>query len=242
MLFSALFEKKLLAVTGEICGIILSHDWPIPMQLIVKVAKSHNIPVFLATHEAIFAYEHIYYTDKWTGQNIPLADHSFVWSEFQKDLFVSRGYPEDRMSVVGSHLLRNAQAADTSALRKAGRGKLAAHGDQRIITYIAQHLDNVPDPNKARDAQIEMIRHLSSLCERHHWRLIVRLPPACHPGIILGRMETAWPKDRPFEFIDADRTDLSGWKISPRVIWWLVLQARCFWKPACWNVRHWFSI
>lgn len=207
--FAAYLEKQMLAIPGPVHGILLTHDWPAPMQLAVQVARAHGLPSFVVTHEALFIEEALYYTNPQNGLNVPQTDHCLVWNQLQRRIFAARGYPVEHLHVMGSPKLSASAHIDTAAqaqLRAECREALGVPQNALLISHILQPLDNVRARDKARQAQWAIVKSLAQLCQAQGWQLALRLPPGSNRDEINQHLLCHWPQSPPFLLVEADDT------------------------------------
>ena len=100
--FQKLIYSRLIQLKPNLEAVLLSYDWYPYQRLFTEACKKLNIPTFLIPHEGVFADERLFYTHILTGIDSPEADYSLVWGQLQKSIFVKRGYPENRITCVGT--------------------------------------------------------------------------------------------------------------------------------------------
>jgi len=178
--YAKLFERRLLALPVSVHGLVLTHDWAAPMHIAAEVAKMHDIPVILIPHEGTFMDEKRYYRSPLTGVNCSIADRFLAWGHLQKDIMVSRGYPEENMTVISSPKLQAAARYTPKLSRDAYCKRLGLSCDKKIVMFSAQTLDNVANLKQARQRQADAVIDLHAFCRNHGHQLVVRLPPVQH--------------------------------------------------------------
>lgn len=202
--FAAFFETALLRIRLPCHGLLLTHDWPPAMRVAAQVARAHGLPVFLAAHEAFFAVQDLYYCDPRSGANCPEADLTFVWGHLQQEIFAARGYPIERLRVIGSVKLAASLSKpdlDFAAMRRL----IGAPEDRPLVCYVGQHMDNLRDKDAGRRRQIEAVNETARLCLEKGWSLTLRLPPALDPAVLERPLLERWGGKPPFALISPEK-------------------------------------
>ncbi|MGR5448724.1 hypothetical protein ACP3V3_02825 [Vibrio sp. PNB22_3_1] len=170
--------KTLAPHAKRMCGVCVSLDWNLPMRLLAEVCKELCIPVVLVPHEAVFADRDRYYQDVRTGTDCPIADYVLVWGRMQKEIFVERGYPENRIAIVGAPKF-DVHANYAAVFTRKMFLKLHGLTDQSpVLLFAAQPLDSQFDKKQAQLSQEQAVLDLVHLCHVKGLQLIIRMPPS----------------------------------------------------------------
>lgn len=159
-------------------ALLLTLDWPPVMRELVVAARAVGLPTVLVPHESVFAFSDLYYLHGRTEIDAPLADWTLCWGDLQRDIFLERGYPADRLIKVGSPKL------DADALyrpRLSSEEFRALHGageGERIVLFAVQTMDNFGNARTAREAQAQAVADAVDYCEARAHRLVIRPPPS----------------------------------------------------------------
>lgn len=195
--YARLVENRLLSTSRPIHGLVLTLDWAAPMRIAAQVAQSHNIPVILLPHEGAFMDEQRFYRDPFSGANCSIADHFLAWGHLQKDIMVSRGYPEENVKIISSPKLQHAAHYKPELTRDEYCRRLGLAPERKIIMFCAQTLDNVADRKGARVKQADSVLALFEFCQTEGHQLIVRLPPIQHETILQDRLRQHLQNEKP---------------------------------------------
>ncbi|MBR0557042.1 hypothetical protein J5J10_15245 [Ciceribacter sp. L1K23] len=168
---------KLAPYRSKTAGLIVTLDWIPAMRHLVLAARQLGIPTLLLPHEAVFAKEDMYYVHISTGVNIPACDIMFAWGDLQEEIFVSRGYPRERIIKTGAPKFDYITSLD-SKRDKSCLVALGLNPAEPVITFAAQPLDSQYDKQMARRAQTEAITDLLSCAKDLDFQVVVRTPPS----------------------------------------------------------------
>jgi hypothetical protein len=157
-------------------ALLVTLDWVPAVRHIVYAAAKAGIPTVLLPHESVFADRERYYRHQKLAINKPACDLVLAWGDLQEEIFVSRGYPADRIIKVGAPKFDYIER-----IRGLGREPAAALGldpARPIVTFAAQPLDSQYDAKIARLSQNRAIEDVivSSISLGH--QVVVRLPPS----------------------------------------------------------------
>jgi hypothetical protein len=176
--FARLVEQRLGEVRRQVHGAVLTLDWSPPMRIAAQVLQSQGIRVTLIPHEGIYIHEDLYYLDRVGGANCPVADEALVWGELQKRIFVSRGYPAERVRIVGAPKFQGHRDARPKTRREDFFGYFGLDPEKPLVVFAGQQLDNTRDPATSRHIQKTWIETVHHVCRANGWNFLLRLPPA----------------------------------------------------------------
>jgi hypothetical protein len=176
------FRKAIIGILARnkanIKAVILTLDWVTPMRLIASACNELGIKTILVPHEGVFADKQYYYKDIASGVDTPVSDLILCWGQQQANIFINRGYPKERIKVVGS--LKLASYTDfTPSLEATDFFKIFSL-DENIFTmlFVCQPLDSQFDVKKARNVQRAIILDLIQYVKVNNIQLIIRKPPS----------------------------------------------------------------
>jgi len=176
------FRKSVMSVLArnknKIKAVLLTLDWVTPMRLIASVCNELEIKTILIPHEGVFADQKKYYKDISTDVDTPISDFILCWGEQQADIFIDRGYPKERLAVVGSPKLAYYSNYSPKISRSDFFKILSL--DENIFTmlFVCQPLDSQYQVKAARDTQRQIIKDLISYSVNKNAQLIIRKPPS----------------------------------------------------------------
>lgn len=162
------------------CGLIVTLDWSPVMRLLVEEARKLGLPTAMLLHEGIFFEQDLYYGGAGV---VPVVDRALVWGELHRDLFVSRGYPPERIAVVGSAKLSAAAAIRPRFAASQWRARLGLDPERPVVLFALQPLDNVAGREAARAAQRRAILD-AARATAGRVSLVLRPPPADLPELL----------------------------------------------------------
>ena len=177
-LYRRMVTKKLLPIKKDISGLILTFDWAPVMRVIAEVCHDLEIPVILIPHESVFVDREKYYWDPVAKASLPISDVILGWGGLQKEIFVERGYPEERFKAVGAPKFDTYHGYQPKVTRHQFCNLFGLSEDKKIILFASQPLDSQLDTETARVSQRAAIQDLLEFCEENNSQLIVRLPPS----------------------------------------------------------------
>jgi hypothetical protein len=157
-------------------ALLVTMDWVPAIRHIVYEAAGLGIPTILLPHESVFADRERYYTHQKQKINTPACDLVLAWGDLQEEIFVSRGYPADRIVKIGAPKFDYIHA-----IRGLGRDPVAILGldpGRPVVTFAAQPLDSQYDAKIARQAQNHAIDNLIASATSIGYQVVVRLPPS----------------------------------------------------------------
>ncbi|WP_420604666.1 hypothetical protein [Methylobacterium sp.] len=180
-----LLFSRLTPLVGRLRAMIFSFDWHPFMRIISQACKDLDIPRILIPHESVFAKRDMYYVDATSGIDRPDADIVLGWGKLQKDIFVSRGYPQERIILLGAPKFDvYCNGTKPSLTRTQFCRIFNLDPSKPIILFPAQPLDSQFDVNVARDSQRTIMKDLCNICSKHNWQLIIRSPPSRASDVI----------------------------------------------------------
>lgn len=91
--------RKLIPLRPILSGIVLTSDRAPVMRSLVEACRSLGLPTFLLPQEAASVDAEDYYRDPETGASLPVCDVTLAWQQRQKEIFLARGYPPERIGV-----------------------------------------------------------------------------------------------------------------------------------------------
>ncbi len=170
---------ELIAPYAEnIQGVVFTLDWPPALRLLVYACRSVGIHTVLVPHEAVFASRLKYYTDVVSGADYPICDEVLAWGKLQKEIFVERGFPSNKILITGSPKFDVYHEYRPSLTRREFCALYDLDENLPIFLFAMQPLDSQFDTNNARNAQNLAIRHLADYSSECSFQLIVRYPPS----------------------------------------------------------------
>jgi hypothetical protein len=173
--FSGLMQERMQPYVGA-KALIVTLDWVPAIRHIVFAAARLGIPTVLLPHESVFADRERYYRHHKLQINTPACDVVLAWGDLQEDIFVSRGYPADRIIKVGAPKFDY-----VDRIRGLGRQPAIALGLdplRPITTFAVQPLDSQFDARSARQSQNRAIEDVILSANRLGHQVVVRLPPS----------------------------------------------------------------
>lgn len=176
------FRKHILSYLAprrsKIKAVVFSMDWNSTMRIICSACKELEIKTILIPHEGVFADRNEYYKDQATKTNVPISDFIMCWGDLHRDIFIERGYPEERITPVGSVKLSNYFDYEPEIPRNIFFKIYGLDENIKTILYACQPLDSQFDMSKARESQNNAISDLARYCINNSIQLIIRLPPS----------------------------------------------------------------
>lgn len=177
-LYRRLIARRLVAIRKKVAGLVLTFDWAPVMRIIASVCEELEIPRVLIPHESVFINSSLYYWDQTALASVPIADIVLAWGQLHKDIFIERGYPEERIQVLGSPKLDTYFNYQPLLSRKQFCGLFGLEVDRNIVLFAVQPLDSQLDTSVAKMDQRRAVKDLLVLSQKLDFQLIVRLPPS----------------------------------------------------------------
>lgn len=188
-LYRRLIARRLVPIRKKVAGLVLTFDWAPVMRIIASVCEELEIPRVLIPHESVFINRSLYYWDKTALASVPVADIVLAWGQLHKDIFIERGYPEERIQILGSPKLDTYFDYQPLLSREQFCRLFGLDTGKNIVIFAVQPLDSQLDTSVARMDQKRAVKDLLVLSKTLDFQLIVRLPPS--GGNILGNALTA---------------------------------------------------
>lgn len=185
-LYRQMVIRRLVPLRATLAGVIVTFDWAPVMRIIVNVCQELGIPTILIPHESVFIDRDKYYWDPNSQASMPLCDVMLGWGSLQKEIFLERGYPEERFKIVGAPKFDTYFNYSPLLTRQQFCRLFGLDSAKKIILFASQPLDSQLDTAAALNSQRSAILDLLAYCERNDAQLIVRLPPS--KDDILGPM------------------------------------------------------
>ena len=176
-IFDRMVTHRLSQHRNTALGLIVTLDWVPAMRRLVYGASRLGLPTILVPHESVFAKQSMYYTHPKMGMNVPVCDLVLAWGDLQEQIFLSRGYPAERIIKVGAPKFDYLSSAAIRNGKGAARS-LDLDPARPIVAFIAQPLDSQYDTRVARIRQNAAVVDLISIAKSHGLQVIVRLPPS----------------------------------------------------------------
>lgn len=176
--YRRMIARRLVPLRNQIAGIVFTFDWPPSMRIIASVCEELGIPRILIPHESVFVDREKYYWDPYAYASTPSADIVLAWGRMQKEIYVERGYPAERVHCVGAPKFDAYYRYKPQLAREQFCRLFGLNPAKRIVLFASQPLDSQLDTKTARKSQQQAIRDLLALANQFHYQLIVRLPPS----------------------------------------------------------------
>lgn len=170
--------RRLIPLRNKISGVIFTFDWAPVMRIIASVCEELEIPTILIPHESVFVSKEKYYWDPKSYASLPIADFILGWGKLQKDIFIERGYPENRFKIVGAPKFDTYFNYKSLLNRKQFAQIYGFDPQKKIVLFASQPLDSQLNTKIARECQRSAIKDLLDLTELYNYQLLVRLPPS----------------------------------------------------------------
>jgi hypothetical protein len=176
------FQQRMRELMGgireESHAFLFTVDWCSGLRETARFLRECGVPTVLVPHESVFARSDLYYRDPVTGYDVPSCETALLWGGLQREIFLSRGFPPERMVVVGSPKLDWIRHYRSAIPRDVFLGRLGLRKERPVVLFATQPMDNQFDTGPALLAQSRAIADVLRLCQTEGWQLIVRLPPA----------------------------------------------------------------
>lgn len=177
-LYRRMVIRRLAPIAARVSGFIFTFDWAPVTRIVVEACRTLGIPTILVPHESAFINQALYYRDPITSASMPACDMVLAWGRLQKDIFVERGYDEERITVVGAPKFDIYHSPSSQLDRARFHRLFGLDPERRTILFATQPLDSQTDTQVARESQRAAIRDLLRHAETHDVQLLVRLPPS----------------------------------------------------------------
>ncbi len=158
-------------------GVLFSLDWNPVMRQAAYACKQLGLETILIPHEGIFARVDAYYQDLNNRADYPVCDRILAWGELQAEIFTGRGYPEDRVSVVGAPKFDLALNYRPQSSRDEFCARFGFAPERPIALFALQPLDSQYDRQRAKATQRKAVRALAAACRRSGAQLLLRGTP-----------------------------------------------------------------
>lgn len=177
-IYRKLLLRRLIPLRRNIKGFVFTFDWAPTMRIAVEVCRELDIPTILIPHEAVFVNRDKYYTDIITRSSMPLSDVILGWGGMQRDIFVERGFPNERFIAVGAPKFDAYHAFEPDLTRAQYARVFGLDPAKPIVLFVTQPLDSQVDATVARAAQRQAITDLLEVAQEMDCQILVRMPPS----------------------------------------------------------------
>ena len=177
-LYRKMLVRRLVPLRSQLAGVIFTFDWAAIMRVLANVCEELEIPRVLIPHESVFVDRNKYYWDPTAQASIPAADIVLGWGNLQKEIFVERGYPAERILPVGAPKFDAYVNYEAKVSRKQFHRLFGLDASRKTILFASQPLDSQLDTKVARESQRQAISDLFEYAKAHDHQLLVRMPPS----------------------------------------------------------------
>jgi hypothetical protein len=177
-LYRKMLISRLAVLRHRLAGCLFTVDWVPPMRILAEVCGELNIPRILIPHESVFINRERYYVDPYTGNSTPAADIVLGWGELQKEIFTERGYPKERISIIGTPKFDSYTNYTPYLEREIFMRIFGLSPERKTILFTAQPLDSQINTFAARLSQNRAIADLLDYGEANGIQVIIRCPPS----------------------------------------------------------------
>ena len=161
-------------------GLIVTLDWKNLQREVISHFKAINIPSVCIIHEGVFQDRDEFYLGE-----IPVSDITFVWGNLLRDIFLERGYSNERLKIIGSIKLNSYKYFRPKLSKNDFFKTLNLDPGKKTMLYCCQLCDmQWGDQDYALKMQENIIRSLAKIAEENDINLIIRNAPAS-PNLIL---------------------------------------------------------
>lgn len=101
-LYREKITRRLAPLRSVLSGVIVTQDWSPAMRIIVGSCQELGIPTILLPHVSVFIDHIQHYRDPNTQASLPICDVVLDCGKLQKEIFLERGYPEERFKAAKS--------------------------------------------------------------------------------------------------------------------------------------------
>lgn len=177
-LYRKMLVRRLVPLRSQLAGVIFTFDWAAIMRVLANVCEELEIPRILIPHESVFVDRNKYYWDPTAQASIPAADVVLGWGNLQKEIFVERGYPAERILPVGAPKFDAYVNYQARLSRKQFHRLFGLDANRKTILFASQPLDSQLDTRVARESQRQAISDLFDYARAHDHQILVRMPPS----------------------------------------------------------------
>lgn len=170
--------RRLAPLRGRVTAVLFSFDWAPVMRIVANVCEELGLRRILIPHESVFVDRQKYYWDLTAQAAVPAADLVLCWGELQREIFAERGYPADRLRVVGAPKFDTYVAPQPALDRRQFHRLFGLDPQRRTVLFATQPLDSQLNARQARETQARAIEDLLEVTREQGAQLIVRLPPS----------------------------------------------------------------
>ena len=208
-------QKKLTKYLKDknIRALLVTLDWAHCFDSIINIFKNIGIPTYCIIHEGVFQDENIYYNSQ-----KPISDKVLTWGELTKQIFEKRGYPTEKIFLVGSIKLNSYKYFKPKLSKNEFFEITGLDENKKTILYCCQLCDfQWGDQDHALKKQKEVIEDLGYIAKNNNYNLIIRNAPA-HPSKILPVNFVKQYENIKYIFIDGvdiDNSMKSVYKTNP---------------------------
>jgi hypothetical protein len=176
--YRAILLQHLITVKDEIRGMLFTFDWHPAMRILSTVCEELGIERVLVLHESVFLNKDKYYWHPILNVGRPLAEHVLCWGELQREIFLERGVPPEKLHIVGAPKFDQYFKYQPLLTRLEFFRIYGLDPDKKTFLYAMQPMDMQVDEREARGRQRDAVNDVMDYCEERDVQLVLRTPPS----------------------------------------------------------------
>ena len=155
-------------------ALVVCQDWHPLSRQPVAVARDMRIPTACVLGEGFFINESEYY---WAEP--PVSDFMLVWGELHRDLFLRRGYPEDRLRITGPPRMDHYASFDPPCERAHFLRAIGCdpNTDPKVVTFATQPFGDQGEVETLNAAKLQSLNLLAQIARELGFLLVVKVHP-----------------------------------------------------------------
>lgn len=176
--YRKMLMSRLIPIRKQVKAFVFTCDSLPLARAISSVCEELNIPRILVPNTSVSIDKNTFYRDAITSASMPTADLVLVSGAYQRDIFLERGYPDERLVAVGTPKFDFCKTfvPDLSHAQYCRLHGLAQ--DKKIMVFACQNFDGEADGATISATQNKVITDLLDFSHKNDLQLVIRLPEA----------------------------------------------------------------
>ena len=174
LLYKRYITNRLTPLISNIKMVLFTSDLNPFTRIVVEVCAELEIKTLLIVNEPRYISHETWYWDPESRVSIPQCEEVWVSTSFQKDIFIERGYPEDRIFVTPSPYIMSRVDYSIKISKKQFCRLYGFDPLKKIVLYSCVDFGLFVDSSLANRAQKDSLLAVINYCRDNDVQLLIR--------------------------------------------------------------------